>query len=86
MFKLTMLIKRVSGMTEAEFHKYWSESHVPIVNAWLAKHGVVQYVQVRKPRLRYFPSFKLIFVVPHSFPTATGIWKSLGDIWWKPDP
>ena len=44
--KFTMIIKRKQGTTEEEFNKYWTEGHGPIVDKWLAKHGVIRYVQV----------------------------------------
>lgn len=44
--KFTMMIKRRSDFSEEEFHKYWTETHAPIVEKWLAKHGVIRYVQV----------------------------------------
>jgi hypothetical protein len=45
-YKLTTLVRRRSDITEQEFHKYWSEKHPIVVNDWLARHGVVKYVQV----------------------------------------
>ncbi|THY26956.1 hypothetical protein D6D01_04261 [Aureobasidium pullulans] len=45
-YKLTTLVRRRSGITEQEFHKYWSEKHPIVVNDWLVRHGVVKYVQV----------------------------------------
>jgi hypothetical protein len=47
-YKLTTLVKRRSDITEQEFHQYWSEKHPIVVNDWLARHGVVKYVQVSK--------------------------------------
>lgn len=44
-FKLTMFIKRKPGLSEEEFHSYWTEKHPAVVNEWLTKHGVVKYVQ-----------------------------------------
>ncbi|ETS75803.1 hypothetical protein PFICI_12747 [Pestalotiopsis fici W106-1] len=44
-----MLIKRKPEISEEEFHKYWTEEHPAIVNEWLAKHGVVKYVQYHLP-------------------------------------
>lgn len=45
-YKFTLHAKRKPGMSEDEFHEHWSRVHVPIVNAWLARHGVTDYVQV----------------------------------------
>lgn len=45
-YKFTMFIKRKPGMTEDDFHNYWSHEHVPIVNGWLTNHGVIRYSQV----------------------------------------
>ena len=33
-------------MSEQEFQKHWTETHAPFVEKWLAKHGVIRYVQV----------------------------------------
>ncbi|PTB40105.1 uncharacterized protein TrAFT101_004855 [Trichoderma asperellum] len=49
LFKLTMFIKRKPGLSEEEFHSYWTEKHPAVVNEWLAKHGVVTYVQFHTP-------------------------------------
>lgn len=51
--KLTMMIKRKPEISEEEFHRYWTEKHPAIVNEWLAKHGVVQYVQVGRKKGPY---------------------------------
>ncbi|KEQ78568.1 hypothetical protein M438DRAFT_401081 [Aureobasidium pullulans EXF-150] len=48
-YKLTTLVRRRSDITEQEFHKYWSEKHPIVVNDWLARHGVVKYVQYHTP-------------------------------------
>ncbi|KAF2106979.1 EthD domain-containing protein [Lophiotrema nucula] len=45
MYKFSMFIKRRPDLTEVEFHEYWTETHAPIVDEWLAKHGVVRYIQ-----------------------------------------
>ncbi|KAJ4318874.1 hypothetical protein N0V94_004204 [Neodidymelliopsis sp. IMI 364377] len=45
LLKFSMFIKRKSDITEDEFHKYWTEKHVPVVDKWLAKHGVIRYIQ-----------------------------------------
>ncbi|KAK4494572.1 hypothetical protein PRZ48_013928 [Zasmidium cellare] len=47
--KFCMLIKRRQDMSEEDFHKYWTEVHAPIVEKWLAKHGVIRYVQYHTP-------------------------------------
>lgn len=52
LLKLTMFIKRKPGLSEEEFHSYWTEKHPAVVNEWLAKHGVVSYVQVRNATAR----------------------------------
>lgn len=52
LFRLTMFIKRKSGLSEEEFHSYWTEKHPEVVNEWLAKHGVVSYVQVSNATVR----------------------------------
>lgn len=46
LLKFTLLVKRKEGMSEDEFHKYWTEKHPEIVNKWLAGHGVIRYIQV----------------------------------------
>jgi hypothetical protein len=43
--RFTMLIKRKPDISEEELHKYWTEVHPSVVNEWLAKHCVVQYIQ-----------------------------------------
>ncbi|KAJ2990137.1 hypothetical protein NUW58_g3105 [Xylaria curta] len=48
-FKITVLVKRKPELSEDEFHNYWAEKHPPVVNKWLAKHGVIKYVQYHTP-------------------------------------
>lgn len=52
LFKLTFLLKRKPGLSEEEFHSFWTEKHPAVVNEWLAKHGVVNYVQVSDATVR----------------------------------
>ncbi|KAJ9612929.1 hypothetical protein H2200_002870 [Cladophialophora chaetospira] len=47
--QVTVFIKRKPGMSEEEFHKYWTEVHAPLVEEWLAKHGGLRYVQHHTP-------------------------------------
>lgn len=44
--RLSMYVKRREGMNIDEFNAYWTNTHAPKVKQWLAKHGVVRYVQV----------------------------------------
>jgi hypothetical protein len=49
-YKFTMHLRRKPELSEDEFHRHWSQVHVPIVNNWLARHGVTQYIQASAPR------------------------------------
>lgn len=44
--KFSMKVKKHPNMTEEEFTRYWTETHPAVVEKWLAKHGIVKYVQV----------------------------------------
>lgn len=46
LLRFTMLVHRVKGMSEDDFHEHWSNRHQAIVKEWLQKHGCVKYVQV----------------------------------------
>lgn len=68
-------------MSEEDFHKYWTEVHAPIVEKWLAKHGVVRYVQVHA----HFPTTLLPNSPPYQYHTpehtktqSTEVWTGLG--------
>lgn len=67
--RFTMLIKRKPDISEEEFHKYWTEVHPSVVNEWLAKHGVVQYIQVRRITTKYLPTH-LGWRLTHIFPVS----------------
>lgn len=44
--RLTFLAYRKPGLSEEEFHRYWTEEHAPLVKEWQARCGVLQYTQV----------------------------------------
>ncbi|KAF8545114.1 hypothetical protein BDD12DRAFT_906013 [Trichophaea hybrida] len=45
-YKLTIAAKRNPNLSETEFHDYWSNVHGPKAAAWMARWGVLSYVQV----------------------------------------
>lgn len=46
--RISVMVTRKEGVTEEEFHKYWSEKHVPLVLDKLIEGGVIKYTQVCK--------------------------------------
>ncbi|KAF8242228.1 hypothetical protein K440DRAFT_664883 [Wilcoxina mikolae CBS 423.85] len=44
-YKLTIAAKRNPNLSETEFHDYWSNVHGPKAAAWMARWGVLSYVQ-----------------------------------------
>ena len=46
MIRLIFLLRRKSGMTLAEFQRYWREEHGPLVASVQQKIGALRYVQV----------------------------------------
>jgi len=44
--RISALLYRKEGTTEAEFHRYWSEIHGPLVRDWFLRYDVVGYRQV----------------------------------------
>jgi len=46
LLRVAMYVKRRPSMSEDDFNKHWSEKHAPLVSEWLARHGIVRYVQV----------------------------------------
>jgi uncharacterized protein (TIGR02118 family) len=46
MIKLVFCLRRLPGMDEAEFHRYWREVHAPLVQSNSAALGIRRYVQV----------------------------------------
>lgn len=67
LIKVSMFTTRKEGVSEAEFHRYWTESHSKVVSEWLQRNGVVRYSQVsamvhKRSALRqqvsdYYPQF-----------------------------
>ena len=47
LLRVAMYVKRKPGLSEDDFNKHWTEKHAPLVSEWLARHGIVRYVQVR---------------------------------------
>ena len=45
--RVSIFVTRKEGVTEAEFHQYWTERHSKVVSEWLQRHGIVRYSQVR---------------------------------------
>lgn len=46
LIRITTLIPRKKGMTEAEFYKHWTQVHGPMVIDFMMRHGVIEYRQV----------------------------------------
>lgn len=46
LIRITVLANRNPNISEAEFHKHWTEKHAPLVSSWLQRHGIVKYTQV----------------------------------------
>ena len=44
--KVSMFTTRKESVSEAEFHRYWTERHSKVVSEWLQRNGVVKYSQV----------------------------------------
>jgi len=45
MIKLTFCLKRLPGLSRAEFQAYWRETHAPLVQRNAKVLGIVRYVQ-----------------------------------------
>jgi uncharacterized protein (TIGR02118 family) len=45
MVKLTCLVRRKAGMSPADFHTYWRETHGPLVASTKSGSHVIRYVQ-----------------------------------------
>ncbi|KAI9668885.1 MAG: DNA-directed RNA polymerase core subunit rpc40 [Alyxoria varia] len=46
--RITTLLRRKPGTTEAEFHDYWSHKHGPLAEKFFVKHGLIAYKQVKR--------------------------------------
>jgi hypothetical protein len=44
--KVSVFMMRKENISEAEFHRYWTERHSKVASPWLVRHGVVKYTQV----------------------------------------
>ncbi|GAB7329155.1 hypothetical protein MBLNU13_g00981t1 [Cladosporium sp. NU13] len=49
LIKVSMFTTRKEGVSEAEFHRYWTERHSKVVSEWLQRNGVVRYSQFHTP-------------------------------------
>jgi hypothetical protein len=54
--RFTILVKRNPALTEEEFHSYWTTKHVPQVQDWLTRHGILKYTQVSTVYAPHDPS------------------------------
>lgn len=46
LIRITTLIPRKKGMSQADFYKHWKTVHGPMVVDFMQRHGVVEYRQV----------------------------------------
>ena len=53
MVKLTCLLRRRDGMSPADFHSYWRESHGPLVASSESATYVLRYLQHHRPLEEY---------------------------------
>jgi hypothetical protein len=44
--KVSIFMTRKEGVSEADFHRYWTERHSEVVSERLQRNGVVRYSQV----------------------------------------
>jgi hypothetical protein len=44
--KVSIFMTRKEGVSEVDFHRYWTERHSKVVSEWLQRNGVVRYSQV----------------------------------------
>jgi hypothetical protein len=45
---MSLFAKPKIHLSEDDFHRHWSQRHSALVSDWLAKHGVVKYIQVNQ--------------------------------------
>jgi uncharacterized protein (TIGR02118 family) len=45
MIKMVYCLRRLPGISEEEFHRYWLEQHGPLVRSVAEDMGIVRYVQ-----------------------------------------
>lgn len=71
LIKVSMFTTRKEGISEAEFHKYWTERHSKVVSEWLQRNGVVRYSQVSVRCWRAHPFDKSLTIkVSHALMVA----------------
>ncbi len=67
LLRLTILQCKNPKLTDAEFHKHWTEHHAPIASGWLARNGIIGYTQVR-PIPKHGLQSSLIIIQYHTPP------------------
>jgi hypothetical protein len=46
LLKFTLYVNRHPNLSQEEFNKHWSEKHAELASKWVAKYGIIRYVQV----------------------------------------
>ncbi|KAM0723793.1 hypothetical protein Q7P37_000783 [Cladosporium fusiforme] len=64
--RVSIFMHRKEGVSEADFHKYWTERHAKVVSDWLQCHGVIKYTQVHTPSWAQQKAKDSISVLPHA--------------------
>lgn len=51
MIKMVYCLRRLPGVSEEEFHRYWLEQHGPLVRSVAKDMGILRYVQTHTVQL-----------------------------------
>lgn len=76
LIRITSLIPRKKGMSQAAFYKHWTTIHGPLVLDFMTRHGVVEYRQVMEEHVAPATNHKTLTCCQYHTPPET---KALGE-------
>ena len=76
MIKLTFCLRRLPGLTLAEFQDYWVNSHGPLVRRLQPALGMVRYVQVHRLDSDLADGMRRVRGAPEPY-------DGVAELWWE---
>ena len=76
MLKLTFCLRRLPGLTLAEFQEYWVNKHGPLVRRLQPALGMVRYVQVHRLDTDLADGMRKVRGAPEPY-------DGVAELWWE---
>lgn len=74
--KLVFCLHRLSGLSREEFHKYWKDTHAPLVRRCTEALGIQRYVQLHTREDPLNEALRASRGAPEAY-------DGIAELWWK---